>query len=88
MVGSGLTQDDVAARLVVRPGNIPDLNQRENLRLILQGKLDSEEPSTSVQQPTERLKSGSPDTLELILLSKPNRVAKIVTLSGELVGMY
>ena len=56
MVESGLTQDDVAARLGVRQGNTPDLNPRENLREILQQELDSERPSTSVQQLTERLK--------------------------------
>ena len=47
----------MAARLRVWPGNTPDLNPWENLRGILQQELDSEEPSASVQQLTERLKS-------------------------------
>ena len=81
----------MAARLGVRPGNTPDLNPRENLRGVLQQELDSEEPSASVQQLTERLKSAwakSPDTLELIALSMPSRVAKSVALPGEHIGMY
>ena len=50
MVGSGLTQDNVAAKLGVRPGNTSELNPRENLREIIQQELDCEEPSTSFQQ--------------------------------------
>ena len=42
MVGSGLTQCDVASRLGVMSGNTPDLNPPENLRGILQQELDSE----------------------------------------------
>ena len=57
MVGSGLTQCDVASRLGVMSGNTPDLNLPENLRGILQQELKSEEPSTSVQQLNERLES-------------------------------
>ena len=57
LAGSGLPQGDVAARLVVRPRNTPDLNTREDLWEVLRQELDSEEPSTNVQQLTERLKS-------------------------------
>ena len=41
------------------PGNTPDLNPWKNMCEILQQELDSEEPSTSVQQLTEWLKSAS-----------------------------
>ena len=57
VVGSGLAQGDVAARLGVGPGKTPELNSQENLREIVQQELDSEEPSTSVQHPIERMKS-------------------------------
>ena len=39
MVGSGLTQCDVASRLGVMSGNTPDLNPPEHLRGILQQEL-------------------------------------------------
>ena len=56
-VGLGLMQGSVAERLGVRPRNTPGLNPPESLRGIIQQEFDSEEPSTSVQQPNERLKS-------------------------------
>ena len=72
-------------------GKSPDLNPVENLRGILQRKLDSEEPSTSIEQLTEWLKSASANipraTLERLVSSLPNQVSKCMAVPGEHIGM-
>ena len=88
MVPSGLTQGDVVARLVVRPRSTFNLNSRENLLGILQQELDIEEPSTSIQQPTEQLKSARAKiggNAGAYCVERAESVAKSVALSGELI---
>ena len=73
------------------PGKFPELNPMENLRGILQRELDSQEPSTSIEQLTEWIKSGSASipraTLERLVSSLPSQVSKCMAVPGEHIGM-
>ena len=75
----------------VRPRNTPDLNPRENLRGILRQELDSEEPSASVQQLTEQLKSAWAKIARYAgayCIEHAESGGKELALPGEHIGMY
>ena len=72
------------------PGNSPDLNPIENLWAIVQSRVDGIEEATNLKVLKKQLKLAwsqiSPDVLDNLVSSMPERVKTCVKLNGGYIG--